>query len=160
MTKDAVKGQEKSKTRRLDLPRDGYRILIVDDERSIRDLFLMVISCGLPDCSIDVAVNGAEAVVAFRQARPSVLVMDLKMPVMDGGQAFEEIEKLCKTQSWTMPSVIFCTGFAPPDRIQNLIKDNPIHCLLRKPVSPKQLMEAIRKRLPGAGSSGEDVLSL
>lgn len=148
MTQHIAKASEKTKTARVKLPCSGRRILIADDERSIRDIFLQVLSYGLPNCRVDVAVNGAEAIEAFRQARHSVIIMDIKMPVMDGEQAFGEIAKLCEAENWTMPSVIFCTGFDPSDRIQRIIDNKPAHCLLMKPVTNQQLLDAIRARLP------------
>ena len=45
---------------------DRHRILVVDDEKAVRTVFLQIISYGLPDCRVDIAVNGVEAVEAFR----------------------------------------------------------------------------------------------
>ena len=83
------------------------RVLIVDDEKGIRDVFLAVVSYGLPDCRVDLAVNGAEAVENFRTAHQDVLVMDLNMPVMNGLDAFAEIRKICDEEKWAMPAVVF-----------------------------------------------------
>lgn len=145
--KDKTSG--KTKTVRVKLPCAARRILIVDDEKTIRDLFLQLMSYSLPQCRIDVAINGAEAVEAFRQVRHCVLLMDLKMPVMDGEKAFLEIQKLCEAENWAMPSVVFCTGYDPSDRLRSIIAGNPAHCVLRKPVTNEQLMDAIRARLMG-----------
>jgi len=123
------------------------RILVVDDEKTIRHLFLQIISYGLPDCRIDMAVNGAEAVEMFRQGHHQVVLMDLKMPVMDGQQAFQEIQNICNAENLKMPAVIFCTGYAPPSLIENIIQENPTHCLLKKPCTNQQLMDTIKSRL-------------
>lgn len=133
---------------RARLPRSGRRILVVDDERFIRDVFLKVISMELPNCRIDLAVNGAEGVDFFRNARPSVIVMDMKMPVMDGEEAFDEICKICDAENWELPAVIFCTGYLPSSRIQALVDENPLHCLLMKPIKNSQLVDALAARLP------------
>ena len=130
------------------LPRSGRRILIVDDEKLIREVFLRVVSSGLPDCRIDVAVNGAEAVESFRTARQSVLVMDVKMPVMDGETAFNEIQKLCESENWEMPSVIFCTGYDLSGVVRDMVENSAKHCLLMKPIRNWQLIKEIQARLP------------
>ena len=143
-----AKNVDKAKTARVTLPCNGRKILIADDESSIRDLFLQVVRYGLPNCRVDLAVNGEEAVEAFRNGRHAVMVMDLKMPVMDGEKAFLEIVKLCKAENWAMPAVVFCTGYDASGRIEKLVKENPSHCLLRKPVMNDELMEAIKARLP------------
>lgn len=126
---------------------DMNRILIVDDEKTIRDLFQRILALRLPTCRIDVAVNGAEAVEEFHEAHQGVIMMDLNMPVMDGHTAFVEIQKLCRAEKIEMPSVIFCTGYEPSDTIKELTEGNSLHCVLNKPVSDTMLIEALRKRL-------------
>lgn len=128
-------------------PSDKKRILIADDERQIRDVFRQIVSYELSDCWIDVAINGAEAVESFRTIHQAVILMDLRMPVMDGETAYNEIIKICEEQNWEKPSVIFCTGFGPTTTLENILANNPAHCMLHKPVSDKTLMEAIRSRL-------------
>ena len=127
---------------------DKNRILIVDDEQSIRDVFRRVLSYGLPKCRIDLAVNGAEAVESFRQTHQGVILMDLHMPIMNGERAFMEIRHICLENDWEMPSVVFCTGYEPPHEIQNIVSENPRHCALRKPVTNETLIEALKLRLP------------
>ena len=129
------------------LPLEKNRILIVDDEKLVRDVFKLVLSYGLPKCKTDFAVNGAEAIESFRAIHQGVILMDLMMPVMDGETAFDEIQKICRTNNWEMPSVVFCTGYVPTDKIKNTVKDNTSHCLLQKPVSNDVLIKAINIRL-------------
>ncbi|MBI5101550.1 MAG: response regulator, partial [Nitrospirae bacterium] len=64
------------------------KILIVDDEKAIRKVFKMVLAVELPACQVDLAVNGVEAVDAFKKGRHDVLFLDLNMPVKDGYSAF------------------------------------------------------------------------
>ena len=124
------------------------RILIVDDAKSIRDLFLQIISFGLPNCRVDVAVSGEEAIEVFRNGWHSVILLDQKMPTMDGEDVFKAIETMCRQADRAMPSVVFATGFTPSEGINQIVKANPAHGLLRKPVPVKTLIEAIQSRLP------------
>ncbi|MEI6972226.1 MAG: response regulator [bacterium] len=128
-------------------PCDKNRILVVDDEKVILDLFWRLLSLRLPKCRIDIAVNGAEAVEQFRAAHHSVIMMDLRMPVMDGQQAFLEIQSLCREENVEMPSVVFCTGYDPPGMIQRLVAGNTKHCILHKPVPDNILLETLTMRL-------------
>lgn len=128
-------------------PCDRSRVLVVDDEDLIIRLFKTILTSELPGVSVDVAGNGAEALDSFRQNRHAVLLMDLHMPVMDGQVAFREIEKLCAANRWEMPSVVFCTGFAPPDSISRVVSGNSLHCLLSKPVPSSVMVDSIRRRL-------------
>jgi CheY-like chemotaxis protein len=110
-------------------------------------LFRAILSQALPDCTFDMAGDGEEAVRAFSEGHHRVLLMDLHMPVMDGQSAFFQIRDLCADRRWEMPSVVFCTGFVPPDTVQAIVAENPTHCLLQKPLSDETLTGAIRKRL-------------
>lgn len=69
----------------------GIRVLIVDDQELIRVGFRLMLDA---DASIDVvgeAGDGATAVAAVAALRPDVVVMDVRMPVMDGIAATDEI---------------------------------------------------------------------
>lgn len=125
-------------------PADRTRILIADDERQICNMFKMLFNSEFKGCRIDVAVNGREAVENFRVAHEAVIIMDLKMPVLNGLDAFEEIMQICKDEGWAEPVVVFCTGYAPPKKIEKILESNQKHSLLRKPVPTKEMMKLIR----------------
>mgnify|MGYP001564990141 CR=1 FL=1 len=133
------------------IPCNKQRLLIVDDENAIRAVFSRVLSYGLPHCRIDLAVNGAEAVDAFRAIHHGLLLMDLKMPVMDGEEAFCQIRDICEKEGWEMPAVVFCTGYNPSEGIRKIVANSRVHCLLHKPVSNDVLLEALKSRLPDPG---------
>jgi CheY-like chemotaxis protein len=127
--------------------KENARIMVVDDEKNIRDLFRTLLSLHLPNARIDVAVNGVEAVDIFQVARTDVIIMDLMMPVMNGEKAFFEIKRMCDENKWKIPSVIFCTGYAPSDMISRIVKEDPMHCIVTKPVSTEKLFSLIMERL-------------
>ncbi len=126
---------------------DRQRILIVDDQKAIRDVFKLVISCSLPACQVDMAEDGMQAVEIFKKEHDGILLMDLNMPVMDGKAAFHEIEKICQVENCQMPSVLFCTGYQSPAGPREIIQNNSLHGLLLKPVSGHTLITEIKKRL-------------
>jgi len=128
-------------------PRDRNRILICDDDESIRNLFVMILTYGFPNVKRDLACNGREALSVFRIGHHGVILMDLRMPEMDGQQAFSEIQAMCNQYNWEMPPVVFLTGFPPPPAVNEIIGDGSYHCLLNKPVTSDQLMETVKKRL-------------
>lgn len=122
---------------------DNARILIADDEKSIRTVFHLMLSSRLGQNRIDVAVNGAEAVELFRATPYDVIIMDVNMPIKNGIQAFIEIQELCSESNLKMPAVIFCTGYEPPHLIDDLISKDSRHGLLNKPVTIDTLLEKI-----------------
>jgi len=122
------------------------RVMIVDDEEPIRELFGKILHESMPDVVMDFAVDGQKAVDLFKEWHQSVIVMDIAMPVMNGEVAFIEIQRMCFENGWKMPAVIFCTGFAPPESIKNL-RMGEGHCYLPKPVTSSTLVQAVRERL-------------
>jgi PAS domain S-box-containing protein len=122
-------------------------ILIVDDEEGIRRLFSMILSTAFMNAKVDLAANGLEAVEAFKTGHHAVILMDLRMPVMNGMAAFVEICEHCKKSSWSMPAVVFCTGFAPSSDVKAIVSGDGMHCLLTKPVGGDDLVAAVRERI-------------
>ena len=128
-------------------PCDRSRILVADDEAPVRHLFSTILSYGVPEARIDQACNGLEAVKTFQGAHHGVILMDLRMPEMDGFNAALAIRDFCRTQNWQMPSIVFCTGFAPPTALDEIIGDGKLHGLLRKPVTSEQIITTVKSRL-------------
>ena len=85
------------------------------------------------------AYNGKEAVDMFTQHQPNLILMDVKMPVMDGLEA----TRLIRQQSETIP-IIALTAFAfDQDRIRVL--EAGCNDFLTKPLSPPLLKQTIEK---------------
>mgnify|MGYP006287802465 CR=1 FL=1 len=134
------------------------RILVVDDDRAIRDMFLRVLSYKLPNCHIDVAVSGDEAVSSFRSSYYDVVLLDMRMPEMNGDAAYHAIENVCRAEGNQPPAVVFITGFEPSAAIKDIVRNDKRHCLLRKPVRKHILLNALRSRLselPGDPTPGQ-----
>ena len=130
------------------VPCDRKRILIVDDEETVRRITWHVLRNDLGsgyDC--DFAENGQEAVKQFTQYHQKLIFLDLSMPVLDGGQAAEQIVDICEESHWETPCIIFRTGYDPGHNIRNIVACDPSHCLLRKPVRNRTLVMAARRRL-------------
>lgn len=84
------------------------------------------------------AYNGAEAIEKFKQEKPDLILMDVKMPVMDGLTATKTIREISQIP------IIALTAFAfDQDRIRIL----EVGCneYLTKPLSPPLLKETIAK---------------
>jgi CheY-like chemotaxis protein len=80
------------------------RLLVVDDEENIRILFREELEDEGYD--VELASNGIEALEKFRGSAFDVVILDIKMPGMDGLQALEEIKKFKKDQP-----VILCSAY-------------------------------------------------
>ena len=123
------------------------KILLADDDEGIRHIFKRMLNQGIPTARVDEAANGKEALDAFCKERHDVIIMDLRMPIMDGHESFLQIQEFCNGQGVPMPSVVFCTGYSPPGSVQKIVTDNPAHALLLKPTTDICILNAVQQRL-------------
>lgn len=111
------------------------RILLADDEALIRlDLREMLTEAGHE--IIGEAANGQEAVQLAQELRPDIVIMDVKMPVMDGLTAAQQI-----TERGIAP-VLLLTAYSQQDIIARATEAGVIAYLV-KPVREQQLFPAI-----------------
>jgi DNA-binding NarL/FixJ family response regulator len=78
----------------LDAPARPVRVLIVDDQELIRDALATMVETDARLALAGTASNGAEAVELARAAVVDVVLMDIRMPVMDGIAATAELQRL------------------------------------------------------------------
>jgi response regulator NasT len=113
----------------------SLRIIIADNESLIRlDIREMLEDAGHE--VVGEAVNGRRAVELTRQHRPDLVLMDIKMPEMDG------ITAAGKIYADKIAPVILLTAFSQPD-IVDKAKDSGVLGYLVKPVQESQLFPAI-----------------
>jgi CheY-like chemotaxis protein len=79
-------------------------ILVVDDDAEIRNMLDLVLS--EEGYRVTTAANGAEALAAIAQETPSVLLLDMQMPVLDGWGVAQCLRK----RHESMPTVVMTAG--------------------------------------------------
>lgn len=126
------------------------KILIADDQELIRDSLRIVLS-GNPDFSVNTAANGIEVVRAVRRDRPDVILMDIRMPEMDGVQCTQIIK-----ENYPEIKIIILTTFDDDEYIFSALKHGASGYLL-KGISADRLMEAIHKVYHGNAMINEDI---
>jgi CheY-like chemotaxis protein len=119
-------------------------ILVVDDNATNR----MVVEalCEMFDCSTESVVDGMEAVEAAKSGRFDVILMDIKMPRMDGVTAAKEIRKL-PAAAGRVP-IIALTANADADEVAAYVAAG-MRTVVEKPIKPERLMEALDAALSG-----------
>ncbi len=113
----------------------ALRVLIADDE-SIRLLSLRAQLAALGHQVVAEASTGDEAVILARSTQPDLAILDIKMPIMDGIEAAEQI-----TQSRPLP-IILVTAYAESQLVERAARAN-ISAYLMKPVAKEDLLPAI-----------------
>ena len=117
-------------------PQRQIRVLIAEDEALIRlDLKEMLLEEGF-DVVAEVS-DGATAVRLARELRPDLCILDLKMPVMDGIQAAEQVTKE------RLSAVLILTAFSQRDLIEKARRAGAMAYLV-KPFQKHDLLPAIQ----------------
>ncbi len=116
-------------------------LLIVDDIKENRDILKALLApLGF---SLREAENGQEALRLFEKERPCAVLMDMRMPVMDG---YEATRRIKASKGGDSVPVIAITASAFEDDVQNVLKSGADICI-RKPLSPEDMYEALGKLL-------------
>ena len=115
------------------------RVAVVDDQALVRRGFTMVLN-HQPDIEVVAeAGNGLEAVDAVRQHRPDVVLMDIRMPEMDGLTATAAI---LEQPDWPL-KVIILTTFDPDEYVYQALQAGASGFIL-KDIPPEDLGPAVR----------------
>lgn len=129
------------------------KILIADDQELIRQS-LMIILDNVPDFEVtDCVADGVEVMNSVRQDKPDVILMDIRMPRMDGVVCTQRIKEL-----YPNIKIIILTTFDDDEYVFNALKFGASGYLL-KGISMKELSEAIRKVYNGTAMINEDIAS-
>ena len=116
------------------------RVMIVDDQAMVRVGFRMILEAERDFDVVAEAADGLEAVATVAQARPDVVLMDIRMPRLDGIAATEQILALPIPDP---PRVLMLTTFDLDDYVYAALRAGASGFLL-KDAPPEQLIEAIR----------------
>ena len=114
------------------------RVVVADDQGMVRSGFSVLLNAQ-PDIEVIAeAVNGREAVTHAAALHPDVILMDVRMPVMDGLQATREITALAEP-----PKVLVLTTFDLDDYVYEALRSGASGFLL-KDASARELADAVR----------------
>jgi CheY-like chemotaxis protein len=130
----------------------GYRgaahVLVVDDNATNR--MVAEALCEMFDCTSECAEDGVEAVEAARSGRFDLILMDIRMPQMDGVEATRAIRAL-PGRAGAVP-IIALTANADAEDTKRYMGCG-MHSVVEKPIKPERLLQAINAALPPAGEA-------
>lgn len=120
------------------------KILFAEDDKSIRELIAHIFR--KTDYQLEIADNGAKAVEMYKKDTYSLVLMDLKMPVMDGLEATREIRKLEKKSGEKRIPIIALTAHGTNNDIRESAEAGCDKHLI-KPLKKQDLLDTIKKYL-------------
>lgn len=113
------------------------KVLIVDDEQLARERLRHMLGA-VPECEVvDEAASGSEALESAQKHPVDVVLMDIRMPGMDGLEAARHLSAMTEP-----PAVVFCTAYS--DHALEAFEANAIDYLV-KPVRRERLSAALAK---------------
>ncbi|WP_406404947.1 response regulator transcription factor [Streptomyces sp. NBC_00879] len=116
----------------------SIRVLLADDEDLVRSGLGLILEADPGISVVAEAANGAEAVHLNRAHRPDVVLMDIRMPVMDGLAATVEITRLPKP-----PKVVVLTTFDLDEYVHAALQAGAMGFLLKN-TPPRDLARAVQ----------------
>ena len=127
----------------------SIRVIIADDQKLVRAGFAMVIGSQQDMEVVAQASDGAEAVTMAETLHPDVVLMDVRMPGMDGIEATRRITSLTAGTDGTQPTrVIILTTFDLDEYVMAAITAGASGFLL-KDTEPETLLNSIRTVFQG-----------
>ncbi|MCC5848122.1 MAG: response regulator [Verrucomicrobia bacterium] len=127
------------------------RVLVLDDDEKVLRMFRFFFRNEGYD--VETASNGREGLALMARYHFHLVVVDLKMPVMDGLSFSGIVARI-----WPWQEMIICTGFLDPV-LKKKIQAAGIQTILEKPISLNTLHEAIQVSRVGQGSGANQATS-
>lgn len=114
-------------------------VVVVDDQALVRRGFAMILRVHDDIRVLAEAGTGLEAVGAVREHRPDVVLMDIRMPGMDG---IEATSRILREADWDV-RVLILTTFDPDEYVYEALRAGASAFVL-KDIPPEQLATAVR----------------
>lgn len=127
---------------------EQVRVVLVDDEPMVCGFLRTILESAADIEVVDTAHDGSAGVEAVTRQRPDVVLMDLRMPVMDGLTAIERIMELSAP-----PAVVVLTTFDADEYVLRALRAGAVGFLV-KSTPPEDLIGLVR-----VAAEGHTVLS-
>ena len=125
----------------------GRRVLLAEDVAINAEIIIMVLS--MREIEAELAGNGRIAVDMFQSHEPGyydAVLMDMRMPEMDGLEATKAIRSMARADAKTVP-IVALTANAFDEDVQRSMQAG-LNAHLSKPVEPDALFETLENLIP------------
>jgi DNA-binding NtrC family response regulator len=113
---------------------ENIKILVVDDDETVRVSHLRILSGS--HCQVETALNGMQALQVMERGAFDVVLLDQRMPGMDGLAVLKAIK-----ERWPESEVIIITGYPTVDLAKQAVSLGA-YDYLAKPLGPEEVLQA------------------
>ena len=124
------------------------KVLVVDDEESIRDALVDALNQYSERLDVQTASDGFEAGALLESIKPDLVILDIVMPGLDG---FKVCQRIRKSPTTKHAAILVLTGFPSEQNIKRIIEMGADSCLA-KPIDRKMLFDSMQKLLKPKGA--------
>jgi len=122
-----------------DINGGSERILIIDDEKEVLNMTSSILTES--GYCVDTASSGKDGIKKYKETKPDLVILDLKMPNMDGSKVFRELTKINPNVQ-----VILSTGFVDTQEKDELINSGA-KGYIKKPYTAADIKKKVREVL-------------
>lgn len=116
------------------------QVLIVEDEQLLNEAYARVLAAA--NISLLRAYNGKEALEILKTEKPDIILLDLRMPVMDG---IEFLKKLHPKDQLPGAKIIVFSNYDDQHEIDEAFSLGAMHYMLKAWATPDELVKLIRE---------------
>lgn len=118
------------------------KILIIEDDPYVRRMYKRLFA--FQNHQVDMAENGEEGLKKAKSSQPSLILLDVVMPGMNG---LEVLKKLKKDPETAGASVLLLTNFGEEATVKEATSLGAEGVLVKSNVSPEEVIDEVNKRL-------------
>ncbi len=116
------------------------QVLIIEDEQLLNEAYARVLSAA--NISLLRAYNGREALDILKKEKPDIILLDLRMPVMDG---IEFLQNLKPKETMPQTKIIVFSNYDDQHEIDEAFSLGAMHYMLKAWATPDELVKLIRE---------------
>ena len=125
-----------ARERGIELPNQGRRVLVVDDDRQLNNFLVALFQTSVDDVQVFSALDGFEAGRMVQEHKPDIVLLDIMMPGMNGVDVCRSIKANDLTKH---AQVVAMTGHHTPE-LEHRVLESGASVLLKKPFERDALL--------------------